>query len=540
MYHTPSADYKCGNRQGCLRGTRKDVLEEIESWLAVEREQQVFWLNGLARTGKSTIAQTFAEKAFADEKLGASFFCSRDFEDRSNLQAIFPTLAFQLAHRYPPFRKELLQVLTASHDLGQQTLCSQMEKLLVGPLRATGISTLIIIDALDECRDDEPASALLSILSRYASKIPKVKFFITGRPEPRMRSGYRLESLVMITEVFKLHEVKPEVVDRDIELFFRKRLSEVAKNQSYCDLTEDWPSSSDIEILCRKANGFFIYASTAVKFIASEDDVPSDRLAQITSLPQSTTEEGKSGADQLYIAVLEQAFHDSRPDNSQRFSRFRSVVGTILLVFNPLSTKGLSELLGLHLKHIHTTLRSLHSLLLVPDNAEDPIVTFHKSFPDFLTDPKRCEDERFLVEPATHHAEILLSCLNLMKGKLKKNICKLDYHAVLSEVEDLPALRKAHIGDTLEYACCFWTKHLLEIPGDSPRVKELQKEIDEFFTTRLPYWIEVLALTENLDAGVYAMNEVDRWYGSVSACRQFNDTLAYAHSDRSSLQVDDR
>ena len=63
----------------------------------------MFWLNGLAGTGKSTIAQTFAEISFADGKLGASFFCSRDFENRSNLQVIFPTLAFQLAYRYPLF-----------------------------------------------------------------------------------------------------------------------------------------------------------------------------------------------------------------------------------------------------------------------------------------------------------------------------------------------------------------------------------------------------------------------------------------------------
>jgi hypothetical protein len=32
-----------------------------------------------------------------------------------------------------------------------------MEKLIVGPLKASQISTLIIIDALDECKDEEPA-----------------------------------------------------------------------------------------------------------------------------------------------------------------------------------------------------------------------------------------------------------------------------------------------------------------------------------------------------------------------------------------------
>ena len=62
-------------------------------------DSPVFWLNGLAGTGKSTIAQTIAERAFAEGRLGASFFCSGAVEDRSDLQLIFPTLAFQLAQQ---------------------------------------------------------------------------------------------------------------------------------------------------------------------------------------------------------------------------------------------------------------------------------------------------------------------------------------------------------------------------------------------------------------------------------------------------------
>ena len=98
MPHSDNAGYCSGNRQGCLRGTRRDVLLQLENWLKDEQDHRVFWLNGLAGTGKSTITQTFAEISFADGDLGASFFCSRDFEDRSNLQMVFPTLAFQLAY----------------------------------------------------------------------------------------------------------------------------------------------------------------------------------------------------------------------------------------------------------------------------------------------------------------------------------------------------------------------------------------------------------------------------------------------------------
>ena len=77
------------------------MLDEIELWISDPNKPSVYWLNGLAGTGKTTIAQTIAERVFAGGQLGASFFCSRDFEDRSNLQYIFPTLAVQLARKYP-------------------------------------------------------------------------------------------------------------------------------------------------------------------------------------------------------------------------------------------------------------------------------------------------------------------------------------------------------------------------------------------------------------------------------------------------------
>jgi hypothetical protein len=344
----------------------------------------------------------------------------------------------------PKFREQLLQVLRANPDVRRESLCVQMEKLIVGPFKATHISTLIIIDALDECKDVEPASAILSTLSRYVDDIPKVKFFITGRPEPRIRSGFRLKLLQPITEVLKLHEVKPEVVDSDIKLFFQTQLASLAQNRSDCDLLDEWPSLSDVDILCKKAAGFFIYASTVVKFVASEYDPPTERLALITSLPGNTIREGGSGVDQLYIKVLEQVFHRTHKDNNQLYSRFQSVVGTVLLLFNPFSVNGLSELL----KKSHSSssilsiMRSLHSVLLVPDNKEDPIRIFHKSFPDFLTDPERCEDQRFFVNPSIHHQEILLSCLDLMQERLKRNICGLDDFVSLGKVEDLPALQE--------------------------------------------------------------------------------------------------
>ena len=516
MHHTTEAGYLCGNRQRCLKGTRKEVLLQIEQWLTDEGDHRIFWLNGLAGTGKSTIAQTFAEIGFADGKLGASFFCSRDFEDRSNLQAIFPTLAFQLAYRYPRFREELLQVLEVNPDVGRETLSSQVEKVIVRPLTVIKIPTLIIIDALDECKDKEPASALLSVLSRYVHEIPEVKFFITGRPEPPIREGFRLKSLRPITDVLKLHDVKRSSVDQDIKLYLRTYLTDIRETRSDCEFPEEWPSSYDINFLCKMAGGLFIYASTVVKFVASKYHLPTERLDFIILRSQGAAHEG--GVDFIYTQILELAFQDADPSEQDLYSRFRKVVGAVLLVFHPLSRKDLSTLLGNcgTPSHISTTLRFLHSLLNVPDGEDEPIRVFHKSFPDFLTDRTRCKDDRFFVDPAVHHREILFSCLELMKKRLKKNICKLDDYAVLSEVEDLSARREACIESSLVYACRFWTKHLAKIPGDGPHAKQVREVVDEFFTKHLLCWIEVLSTAGHLGAAVYALNEIRRWYISVS------------------------
>ena len=391
-----------------------------------------------------------------------------------------------------------------------------MEKLIVSPLKATGILTLIIIDTLDECKDEEPASAILLILSCCIDKIPKAKFFITGQPEAPIHSGFRLKSLLPITEVLKLHEVKPETVGNDIKQFFQIKLADLAENHSDCDSTADWPGSSDIEILCKKAAGFFINASTVVKFIDSKTDLPTKRHSLITSLPYSTVEEGRSGIDQPYTKVLKQASCDAHVDNHWQYLCFQTVVGTVLLLFNPLSIRGLSELLGCDTYHIHSTICSLHSLLLVPESIEDPICIFHKSFPDFLLDSDHCQDKQFFVEPASHCAETLLACLKLMEKRLKKNICNLDNYAVLSKVKDLSTRKEAHIGGALEYTCRFWTKHLLGVPSSSPHTERVHNAIDRFFMVHLLHWIEVLALTGNLGVGVYAMDDIEKWCNLVS------------------------
>ena len=292
------------------------MLNEIESWANDPDKSPIFWLNGLAGIGKSTISQTIAERLFAEGRLGASFFCSRDFEDRGDLHFIFPTLAFQLAHKYPDFRSLFVSLLQSNPDVVHESLYSQMQKLIAGPLRETGISTVIVIDALDECRDDEPSSAILSVLARFVEEIPEVKFFITGRPEPRINTGFRLPLLADSTDVFVLHDVLPSLIENDIRIFFKHELSELAQRRRL----DGWPSDEHVDLLCRRAAGLFVYAVATVKFLESHTHLTEDRLDVILKLPGSTTPEGKTRfnpnmtLDSLYISILQAAFCEADPD----------------------------------------------------------------------------------------------------------------------------------------------------------------------------------------------------------------------------------
>ena len=109
-----------------------------------------------------------------------------------------------------------------------------------------------------------------------------------------------------------------------------------------------------------------------------------------------------------------------------------------------------------------------------------------------------------------------------MKERLKRNICNLDDHAVLSKVEGLSTLRNTHIDDSLKYACQFWTNHLAKIPSSGNGVEEVHIVIDNFFATGFLHWIEVLVLIGSLDTGVYALNDIEQWYMLVSHTQGFH------------------
>ena len=505
------AGYQHGDRKGCLRGTRETILNDVESWARDFSKSPVFWLNGLAGTGKSTIAQTVSERVFADGLLGASFFCSRDFEDRRNLHLIFPTLAFQLAHKYPNFRTILVSLLQSNPDIVHESLVSQMEELIVKPLKSADVTTVVVIDALDECKDEEPSSAILSVLGRFVEQIPTVKFFITGRPEPRIRTGFRLPLLVDSTNVFVLHDVQPSLINNDIRLFLKHELSELALRR----WLEGWPSDEHIDILCRRAAGLFVYAVATVKFLDSSTHLPKRRLDVIINLPECTVPEGKTRfnskatLDSLYTSILQMAFSEEDPEVD---SKVRSTIGTVVLLTNPLPPSGIAELTGLDPEEVALFLTLVHSLLTLNDDPSQPIKPFHKSFPDFITDPSRCTNVRFYISPKSLHLELAMNCLRVMNDGLNPNLLSLPSYSLNSEVKDLQMRINGHISNALQYACQSWHNHLTKARGDAT---DVIPHLYAFLEKKFLAWLEVVSVLGVVRGAIVGLEQLITWLQEV-------------------------
>jgi len=58
----------------CLQDTRVELHKQIIDWCDDMDSKCIFWLNGMAGTGKSTISRTIARELAEKKRLAASFF----------------------------------------------------------------------------------------------------------------------------------------------------------------------------------------------------------------------------------------------------------------------------------------------------------------------------------------------------------------------------------------------------------------------------------------------------------------------------------
>ncbi|OSC97141.1 WD40 repeat-like protein [Trametes coccinea BRFM310] len=537
-------DFGDSGRSACAPDTRKEVLEAIYSWLRPEDrdrtrlhellpslellpDRSILWIYALAGAGKTTLAETVAKWCHDNDCLGSSFFCARD-GDRSDVHCIVQNIASDLAHYCPEFREALLVAVKDNPHIRTASVSQQVQILLAGPVQAANAKgaswkrRIIVIDALDECKDSSAESTFLHALSLHIKELAPLIFVITSRPVPNITRGFRfLEELGKRTQELPLDGIPSEYTDRDIGIFLRARFADIGRR--HAGAGPDWVSEKEVLRVVKLAERLFIFATTVTSFV--EDPNVVDPRHQLDILLHSVYGRSKVGAngapgarldalDELYEQVLQAFFGNPSPVLQARLKR---VLGTIVLAEERLRPSGLSALLGEDVGSILDVIERLRSVLSFFSEGDTytEIQIIHLSFADFLIDPKRCKSPRFLVTPSIQHSFLALRCLKLMQESLKYNICQIPSehdNPLNHEIIDLPAKIAEHVPPALQYASRYWMRHL----GLSEVGEELLAALEDFCKGHLHHWLEVLSLLGCVNGAVEALRSTQLFLRSVA------------------------
>ncbi|KAF7970239.1 hypothetical protein HWV62_24730 [Athelia sp. TMB] len=510
------ADMHAVDRSLCLPGTQQERLEEVIDWLLTPSSQNVLWLHGAAGLGKSTIATTIAAYFGGLHRRGAFLFFDRNSPLESAPSRVITTLAFQLAQKSPAIHATVSLAIEQRPELISDPLAIQFQSLLVEPLVAAAKQIegpiIIVLDALDECGDAYSRRKLLDILSKDLGGLPaQFRILITSRPEYDIKAAFTSRSHMHAIDLSKAS-------DADMRIFIQHEMREIFNaNDKGQEPSKGW-RDAEIETLVGYADGLFIWAATAMKLLFVED-FPDEWLAGLLrhKSPIFTL-------DELYKTALLSA---SKWHSGETIEVYNRILGLIVISQVPLTDATISTFLEFQGdgSRCQTALRRLGSVIHWSEG--QPARMLHKSFPDFLTDPKH-ELEPWHIDVQKHHHTLTLACLRTMNQRLHFNMCNLaTSHIPNADIPDLSDRAGIAVPQSLSYPCLFWGYHIREsLSGDST----IQPLILKFFEEKFLFWLEVLSLMGEIRLVPQTMTSITKFIqnpgSEVDAFAQ--DALAFS------------
>ncbi|KAF4810888.1 hypothetical protein CGCSCA5_v010275 [Colletotrichum siamense] len=378
-----------------------------------------------------------------------------------------------------------------SENMKYRKAISQADELSESELKLVTPPTLVlVIDALDECAVEEDIEVVIPLLSSLVkSKASGLKVFIASRPEVALR--YEFHSIGDVHLEIRLHKVPNNVVSADIKTFFLGELTEIKhkwntkhRNNPSRQLCTDWPGQKILKYLAEKAVPLFIHAATVCRFIRDPFTSPEVRLSQLLRTDVSELHDKMSI---IYLPVLWQYKAEKPgPELDCVLERFRKVVGTVILLEQPLSVESISSFLNTDITDVDLILDPLRSVIDIPEKLGNPVKLFHLSFRDFLLSQSA---EDFFINSEETHRLIALECLDILSNRqpLRYNICGL-------RPADSGNLDKKEVDTYLpphaQYACLHLVSHMKQGKIGLGNISAL----DEFLRVHLLHLLEALVI----------------------------------------------
>ena len=484
----------------CMEGTREALLNQIMAWAANESDtSNIYWIYGLPGIGKTSLAHSICEKLHNKRRLAGAFFCQRDDANMSDLRNIFPTLISKLAEVFPPFRSIVADRLRSDPNLTSKSMKDSLFLDFICNLsRCPKHVLVIVIDALDECGDDQNRPALLKVLTEAASLAPWLKIIVTSRPEDEIQHFFdRLPR-----SSYSRYDLATDQKARaDLQTFAQSQFELVAKK--WC-LPTPWPEQPLFDGVIAQANGLFIFIKTLVLTLKQCED-PDETLKAVL---QDSAGAGLKPLYNLYSSILKAR---SVPNNAD----FRQMIGVLLTAapYRTLCEESVAELAGVRTNLVKKWVNDLSSLLYRDEAANGGVRVRHLSISDFFVSD-HCA---YQVNLEDANMQLGIACLKTMVAQLRFNICKLEDSRLANvDVNDLPSRINKHISDVLQYSSLHWSNHLCFTPDNGDRC--VWGKLKEFFGGLYGlFWIEVLSIMGMVPIGAPSLRRIISWAKVSSA-----------------------
>ncbi|KAJ7845473.1 hypothetical protein B0H13DRAFT_2409698, partial [Mycena leptocephala] len=315
----------------------------------------IVWLHGPAGAGKSAIMQSLCQKLEDEGSLGACFFFKRGHSSRGHPKKLFATLAYQLALCLPDLNHHISKSVESDPSLLDKSLSIQLQKLIVEPwqIYAPTRTLVVVIDGLDECEDHINQREILCSIGRAVEEQHlSLQFLVASRPEPHIREIF-MGALNKIYYPLNINQSFEDVRKYLLDDFARIHREHP---ETMAIVPHPWPSSDIIEHLVEKSSGYFIYASTVIKFVDDKNFRPTERLEVIMDIKEHDFGLPFASLDQLYTQILSQVH--ARP----QLLKILTIIATEFF----LAVSGIEQLLELKSGDVRLALRNLHSVISIP------------------------------------------------------------------------------------------------------------------------------------------------------------------------------
>lgn len=450
--------------------------------------QNILLLNGMAGSGKSTIATTIANHLRKFNQLGAFLFFDRDTRERNDPALVVRTLAYQLGSFHPPIGKSISTAIASTPTILLSPIRFQFDNLLVTPLTSLNLPPssciVFVLDALDECGTAVDREALLEVLTEGSVHLPSnFRFIVTSRADADIQFAFQPYPHILMLEL----SLTSANSHRDISTYFRYSMALIRRKKKR--LGTDWPGKHNIQALTERAAGLFIWASTASRFINGHD--PQKRLDII--LQRNIPIEAESALNSLYQTAL---LSVGMWEDEDFVGDFRAIIGTVLVLRSPLSSTAIDDLLDIAGGRL--SIETTEQLACVISSS--PKVRFiHPSFSDFLLTRSRCGRDIWFFEKPYYNHKFALRCLQRLDSALERNMCNLTLSA---------DSKNGTLAEGASYACLFWIDHLCMIGED---IQNIVAHLNAFLHRHVLHWFEAISILRRSRDSIVLLAKLLAW-----------------------------